>query len=259
MSLRLFIAHVDASAVERDLPRYRQGLDAAEVERAYRYRQASDRHASLVSRALLRFALSRAMPGVAPRAWRFATGEHGKPYVVSPAGVDAFTDFNLSHSGHRVLCAVASGGDVGVDIESNDRDVGSLLDASLVLGEDEKARLRQLQEPARSLAFFDCWSLKEAHVKATGLGLHSPLPDVQFEPDHEAGIRVTFAAAHTRTRRYFHYWLLRLEHRYTAAVCASSDEPTPPALQIEDVQPFGEPVERDRTRVLDVRFGKSAP
>lgn len=259
MYLRLWIARVDPAAVERDLARYRQGLDPAEVERAYRYRQTSDRNASLVSRALLRFALSQATPVAAPRTWRFATGEHGKPHVASPSGAHGFSDFNLSHSGDRVLCAVAAGCDVGVDIESNDRDVASLLDASMVLGEDEKARLRELGEPARSLAFFDRWALKEAHVKATGRGLHSPLPDVQFDPDHEAGIRVTFADTHDRTPRYFHYWLLRMEERYTAALCVRSNDPSPPPLQIKDVQPFGEPVTGAGTRVLDVRFGTASP
>src|SRR5690606_35218364 len=55
-----------------------------EAERHARYRFGRHRHQFLATRALCRWVLSRYAP-VAPEAWRFETGPHGKPHIASPA------------------------------------------------------------------------------------------------------------------------------------------------------------------------------
>jgi 4'-phosphopantetheinyl transferase len=98
----------------------------------------------------------------------FATGEHGKPCVPG-----AELQFNLSHSGDLAVCAVTLGRAVGVDVEfirpveELDAIVGRFFAAG------EGARIRAAAD--RERAFFECWTRKEAYIKAVGGGFSIPL------------------------------------------------------------------------------------
>ena len=79
--------------------------------------------------------------------------------------------FNLSHSGDLALVAITLNRDIGVDLEEiHSFDSAELL-AEQFFSPSENATLRALPEAERLKAFFFCWTLKEAYVKATGHGL----------------------------------------------------------------------------------------
>src|SRR5262249_51380525 len=132
-----------------------------------------------MARVLLGRALERP-----PETLVFAAGATAKPQLVE-SGVASGVTFNVAHSGTELVCAIASGRPVGVDIESerDDLDLVALARRFFCAGE-----IRQLEtsppDRARQL-FFRYWTLKEAYLKAEGSGLRLDLAavDVSGVPD----------------------------------------------------------------------------
>lgn len=91
-----------------------------ERERHGRFHFERDRRLFLATRALVRTVLS-SYAAVAPAAWRFDVGEHGKPRVAHPA-VKPVIHFNVSNTPGLVVCAVSVVHEaLGVDAEALDR------------------------------------------------------------------------------------------------------------------------------------------
>src|SRR5207248_5701024 len=112
----------------------------------------------------------------------------GKPVLFTPVS-DPRLHFNLSHSHGVVACAVAVGRHVGIDVEDGSREVEFLELAERYFAPAEVAHLRTLDGAALQSAFFTIWTLKEAFVKAIGLGLRFPLETFSFELDRDRLVR----------------------------------------------------------------------
>jgi 4'-phosphopantetheinyl transferase len=82
--------------------------------------------------------------------------------------------FNLSHTDGLVVLAIARQ-PVGVDVEWLDRRGRTIELADRYFAPTEITALRALPETAQRDRFFDLWTLKEAYIKARGLGLALPL------------------------------------------------------------------------------------
>ena len=149
-------------------------LDAGEQARAARFRFDADREIYRAAHVLLRRALSRQAP-LAPDQWRFLAGEHGRPQIddgACPAG--AGLDFNLSHTRGLVCCAVTRAGTVGIDGECVRpmRDRAALAARFFAPVEAAAVDAAEVAGPAAGAeCFYALWTLKEAYVKAVGLGL----------------------------------------------------------------------------------------
>ena len=89
--------------------------------------------------------------------------------------------FNLSHTDGLVVCLVAVEREIGVDVEHTARagSVGIEI-AERFSSPSEVAELRSLPFADQRSRFFDYWTLKEAYIKARGLGLHLPLDQFSF-------------------------------------------------------------------------------
>ena len=122
-------------------------------------RRPADQRRSLGAWALLIYALKR--HGVLSPRFAYAGG--GKPYLVGGEW-----QFNLSHAGEWVTCALSSA-PVGCDLERI-RPVPPRL-VSRFFAPSEAEAISALPEPQRPDAFFRLWTLKESVMKATGLGL----------------------------------------------------------------------------------------
>jgi len=166
-------------------PRVESILDAAERERAKRFRFERDYRHYCAAHALKRLMLTVSTAGaIAPRAWTFDTGSHGRPTVAGGRGAH----FNLSHCDGLVACAVSRAAKPGIDVENLDR-VVPLDIAETYLAADEAKWLYGLAETARQAGFLRLWTLKEAYIKATGLGLSQALDAfaIDFDP-----LRISF-------------------------------------------------------------------
>jgi len=156
-------------------------LSPGEHDRASRFHFERDAERFIAARCAMRRILSL-YTLVAPKELAFCYGEKGKPYL-SP--LDRFDiQFNLAHSGEIGLLAVVQSGCVGVDIEMIDGAVDGDGIAERFFSRKEVKALRALSSEERTLAFFRCWTCKEAYIKALGEGLSLPLDcfDVELNP-----------------------------------------------------------------------------
>jgi 4'-phosphopantetheinyl transferase len=167
-------------------------LSPEEAERAARFRFERDRRRFVVAQGTLRRLLAR-YTGQAPAELLFERGPWGKPSLVSPEGGAASVRFNLSHSGELALYAVTRAREVGVDVERVRPDTAIERLASRFFSPVEAAELLSLPEPSRRRAFFDCWTRKEAVMKAVGRGLALGLDqfDVTLRPGEPPRLRRT--------------------------------------------------------------------
>jgi 4'-phosphopantetheinyl transferase len=166
----------------------RRTLAVDELGRAKRYRFERDRRRFIVARGLLR-AILAGYTGVEPGQLRFRYGPRGKPRLVGEIGGRALC-FNVAHAHELALFAVARGREIGVDVEYVREDFAGIEIAERFFSPREVVTLRQLPAEARTKAFFNCWTRKEAYIKARGDGLSLPLDrfDVSLAPDEPAAL-----------------------------------------------------------------------
>ncbi len=145
-----------------------------------------DRKRFIVGRGLLRMILGRYI-GIAPERLRFQYGSAGKPALATTPGIPE-VQFNVSHSHGLVLYAVTRDRQIGVDLEHIRPILGAEQIAARVCSPREQAVFRALPAMQRQVAFFHCWTCKEAYVKACGDGLARPLNqiDVSLAPSEPA-------------------------------------------------------------------------
>jgi 4'-phosphopantetheinyl transferase len=119
-----------------------------------------------------------------PERLQFSSGSHGKPALAAQF-MDSALEFNLSHSGDLALIGWAWRRAVGVDIEvwRSVSDEAAL--ARRFFSAREHAAYEALPLTQRMEGFFNCWTRKEAYVKAVGRGLSLPLDS--FDVSLEAG------------------------------------------------------------------------
>ena len=147
-------------------------LSADEHSRASRFHFARDRRRYTVSRALLRLLLARYLERPA-RQIEFDYSEQGKPLLRTGSTKDELS-FNLSHSEDLVVYAIARTPAIGVDVEHVRPHVDVDALAQVVLTPAEQEILRRVRQADRHRSFVVLWTLKEAYLKALGLGLSLP-------------------------------------------------------------------------------------
>ncbi len=163
-------------------------LSADERERAARFHFAADRSHFIAARALLRTLLGRYLD-LPPGQLSFSYGPYGKP-ALAGEGESRALRFNVSHSHGVALYAVARERDVGVDVEYLRRDILGESLAERFFSAREVATLRALPADVQPQAFFNCWTRKEAFIKARGEGLSFPLDrfEVSLDPKEPAAL-----------------------------------------------------------------------
>jgi 4'-phosphopantetheinyl transferase len=162
-------------------------LSEEERTRVNRFYFERDRHRWVIARGILRMLLARYLL-LEPHNVLFVSNEYGKP-ALAPAHKSKL-QFNLTHSRDIALYAVAWSRAVGVDVEymKDDIEYDELAKVSFSL--QEQAVLRPLAGEAKHTAFFNCWTRKEAYIKARGMGLSLPLDlfDVSLRPGEAAAL-----------------------------------------------------------------------
>src|SRR5688572_4374487 len=175
--VHVFVA--DARAFGSDTDRMAQSvawMSPAERARFDRFRHDADRAMFALGRLMARTLVGRAL-GLDPGAWVWREGPHGRPEV-DHASCDVH--FNLSHSAGLVLCAIARGRGVGVDVEdlSRRRPDWGLVERYCSPAEADDIQQHGDRWPERFLTY---WTLKEAYLKARGLGISVSLAEISFE------------------------------------------------------------------------------
>ncbi len=123
---------------------------------------------------VLRRALSWCLPAVGPEQWRFRVGPHGKPTIDSPRSARRLR-FNVSHTTTWMAVVVTLDRPCGIDIEDAHRSLDVEPLARLALDERELSELVRAPAADRRTEFLRTWTLKEAYLKARGIGMSIPL------------------------------------------------------------------------------------
>jgi 4'-phosphopantetheinyl transferase len=155
-------------------------LAPEERTRASRFRFERDRRRFINCRAALRRILAPYLD-LDPAQIEFTYNEYGKPYVDG-------LHFNVSHADSLAMFAVSRSREVGIDVERIDPAFANEQIPERFFSPHEVRTLRALPESAQVQAFFNCWTRKEAYVKARGLGMSLSLAsfDVSLTPGEPA-------------------------------------------------------------------------
>jgi 4'-phosphopantetheinyl transferase len=191
-------------------------LNAAERTRSASFAFERHRREYQAAHVLKRLMLSAAVVNdTPPKAWVFETSERGKPSVLHGMG----PYFNLSHCDGLVACAVSWDFKLGIDVESLSHAPSlELLDVSFA--PSERAWLRSLPAERRGLRSLELWTLREAYLKATGLGLGEPTDSFAFRFDPR---RITFGHPTKGEADAWHFEQHRIGSRYVLALAWRAD------------------------------------
>ena len=184
-SVHVWHADLDtAAAPPTTLTELWHTLSPDERERADRFRFPGDRDRFVAARGILRSVLGR-YTGLEAARVRFRYDGNGKPGLDLPGGGGG-PAFNLSHSGKIALIALARARHVGVDVERVREDFPWHDVAPNVFSPPEREFLRRCSAPEPcACPFFRQWTLKEAYLKAVGVGVSGPLTAVTLLPGGE--------------------------------------------------------------------------
>jgi 4'-phosphopantetheinyl transferase len=171
--VQVWAVHLDAP--ETHLAQCYSWLSSDEQARAARFHFEEHRRAFVVGRAVLRVLLGGFLE-TPPEQIQFSYGPKGKPALRDST---PRLRFNVSNSGNLAVYAFTEGCEIGIDVERL-RPMPNLEQvAARFFSPEEAAELMALPEQDRTLAFFQCWTRKEAYIKAVGDGLSVALASFQ--------------------------------------------------------------------------------
>ena len=169
--VHLYAADTGNLTDPKENPALMDELDTERKCKIMKYLKAEDRKRSLGAGLLLNRILTRY--GASPAGIRLGTD--GKPEV---EGVS----FNLSHSGHIVICATAEK-EVGCDVEQIVKAPEGVAERFFHPSESEYVNACVGEE--RDRRFFRIWTMKESYIKMTGEGMSLDFSRFEFLLDTE--------------------------------------------------------------------------
>jgi 4'-phosphopantetheinyl transferase len=197
------------------LSAYREFLSEDERAKSNRFHFERDRRRYLATRVFVRTLLSR-YATVDPRAWTFRENKYGRPEIAAPAGVPKLR-FNVSHTNDFIACLVGLERDLGVDVE-NVRRRGRIVEiADRYFSRAEVDALHRHPPHEQLARFFEYWTLKEAYIKARGMGLSIPLDQFSFHIEEGIPIRISFDPRLDDDPKSWQFQLLRPTPRHILA------------------------------------------
>lgn len=164
-----------------------EALSCDEHERAGRFDFEEHRQRFKAARSALRMILARYLK-LAPSSLVFGQTEFGKPFLVN-SEADGLL-FNLSQAENLAVIAVARDREVGIDVEPVPQDSVSMDVTPEFFSVAEIYTLSGLSLAQQRRAFSNCWTRKQAYIKARGEGISMPLDqfDVSLAPDVPAAM-----------------------------------------------------------------------
>jgi 4'-phosphopantetheinyl transferase len=215
----------------RLLGQYEKTLSPDERERRDRFAFERDRHQFLVTRGMLRTLLGGYL-GIEPSSCAFMLNPYGRPSLTT-----GDLHFNVSHTKGLVAVAFAREPEIGIDVEDLER---RAVDADLprrFFSPAEVEALESLPEAERASRFFDYWTLKEAYIKARGMGLSLPLDGFSMLiGDGAPRIAFTSSIDDDQARWQFAQFDIGPRHRLAVAVHRKEADL---AIRVRELAPSG--------------------
>lgn len=232
--VHVWLTTPEAIADEALLAAYMRWMNQEETARQARFLFARHRHQFLVARALVRTTLSR-YADLAPADWRFVNNAYGRPDIDPEHGLGDLR-FNLSHTDGLVAVAVARG-EIGVDVEDTWRRSHTDQIAEHFFAPREVAGLRGLPQERQHGRFFDLWTLKEAYIKARGMGLAISLHRFAYDLDTPPTIALTVDPELGDTPEGWQFYLDAPTDRHRLALAVRFPGGDAPRIEVDHVVP----------------------
>jgi len=205
-------------------------LDPTERARHQRYLRAEDQQLFLSAHTFVRRVLSTYLP-TAPQDVHLEVDPHGRPEIAGRP-----LRFSLSHAPGIVACLVTRSVDCGVDAEDTRRIDEPVEIAKSVFSLDEQRSLLDL-EPSRLRArFFRIWTLKEAYVKARGLGLALPLDRFSFSTADD-GVSFSCHEVPPQDPTQWQFEVFRPSPHHVVSVALRREDGEPLAVSCRKLEP----------------------
>ena len=200
-------------------------LSPEERQQAESYRVPDRRRDFICLHVLVRVLLAQVLH-IGIRQLRFSRAQ-GR--FVCTQAEEAGISFNLSYARGLAICAISPTGTLGVDLERIQELPDLDLLAASVLSDREIRLLKSASTESGKLGcFYTLWTLKEAYLKALGIGITVPLREVTFDveelKDADAGSVTRVSKKGSLACSYFR------EESYVGSVVSSCDREAP--LQI---------------------------
>jgi len=184
---QVHVWEIETGAKEAEDERLATLLSPEEQQRAKQFRFDKDRRlyaaAHAATRSLLAFYLRVRRDEI-----HLTSGAYGKPLLAQPG--KGRLQFNLSHSHELALLAIARQRAVGIDVEWV-KDFAFQDVARRFFTAKEVADLFALPPALQRDAFYQCWTSKEAFLKAKGTGLSGKLDEVRMLSSAEGTVEIT--------------------------------------------------------------------
>ena len=200
----------------------REVLSSGEMRKAASFHFQRDRDRWVIARGAIRHVLATYLK-VSPRELRFQYGGHGKPDVMDAINQPGLK-FNLSHSGDFALAAVTRKVNVGVDVELIRPEVSGVEIAKEFFSPRDVQKLTQLTPRQQVEVFFECWTLKEAYLKACGAGLSVRLDSFDVVRESQNLPALLAVAQQSGEVEHWKMYSLPAPPGYKAAMVASAGE-----------------------------------
>ena len=185
----------------------------------------------------MRTVLSRYVT-IRPKDWVFLTNQYGRPEIANEYAKDACLSFNISHTNSLIVLAVAKRRSLGVDVENFCVREASIDVADRYFAPQEVAELTSAPSHQQQYRFFEYWTLKEAYIKARGMGLSLPLDKFSFHypDDHAVEISIRPELADDSAR--WQFWQFQPTPEYLVAICAERVGAQSPSLIVRQAIPM---------------------
>lgn len=188
-------------------------IDSEKKYKVMEFVNKKDKIRTLVGEMLIRTIIAENLK-ISYKSIKFSKNEYGKPYL---KGYPQF-NFNISHSGDYVLCAVDDK-NIGIDIEEikyiEYKEIAktffSAKEIGYIINHDLKCQLDR---------FYEMWTLKESYIKCCGQGLSIPLKSFSIEINQYENIKAITNNDYTEHT----FRLLDIDPGYKVAVCSLNKE-----------------------------------
>ncbi|MCK5871584.1 MAG: 4'-phosphopantetheinyl transferase superfamily protein [Methylococcales bacterium] len=226
---------VDCQTIPLNLSQdYQLLLNSEERVRWQRFKFEKHQRQYLITRVLVRTTLSK-YAQMNPKDWQFSKNDYGKPAVFPSQNLF----FNLSHTENLIVCAVSRQKNIGVDVETITHKSSTVEIAQRFFSPNEtKALLRELGSVQKQ-HFFQYWTLKEAYIKAKGVGLSLPLEQFSFDINHDKKkLRLSFESSSPENAKHWSCWLFDVGKPHYLSVCVYNPHSMDYQLTAKHVIPF---------------------
>ncbi|CAL2052819.1 unnamed protein product [Caenorhabditis brenneri] len=212
-----------------------QSITEEEFQRIPEFRHREDALACLFGRLLLRHSAQK-FSGEPWQNIKFERTERGKPFLAVPENTKF--GLNVSHQGDYVAFASSCSPQVGVDVmrldtERNNKTADEYINSMAKSASPEELRMMRSQptEAMKMTMFYRYWCLKEAILKATGVGIMKDLNSLDFRVNlqdrYRPGAFVTTTTV-LEDGKLQDQWIFEetfVDSKHSAAVCKEKNLP----------------------------------